>query len=148
MTLKGKIAPNHIGRNNYELSIVGLPVIVFTAVSGIEETVENVDLPDRTTASGGQKPPVEFTVRMPAHHTIERAAMELWFKEGQDPVTSTYKKSGVMQGKTIEGTVGMTYGITGVWVSRRKLPDMEMSNAGELAEVEWTLRADEVTPIS
>ena len=89
--MKGVLAPDHIPKNKYELRVRGLPPITFTAVSGLEEELDKVDLPDRTGASGGNTKNGEFTARMPTHHTTERIALEAWFAECQDPVPRTYK---------------------------------------------------------
>lgn len=145
MGLKGKINPGHLPRNKYLLQIIGLPLITFTSVGSLEEEVESVVLPDRTRASGGQKQPLETVVRVPAHHTIQIAAMEAWFKEGQDPVAPTYKKSGVLAQQNIHGTFVRTYALAGVWNMRRATQEVSLDNEGEEAEVEYTLSIDNVT---
>ena len=90
--MKGDVQPDHIPVNKYQLIVVGLPPLYFHQISGIEEELERTTLPDRTSASGGNTGPVEFTVMHPMHHAIEEAALEAWFQEGQDPVSPTYKK--------------------------------------------------------
>ena len=90
MGLKGELNEDHIPLNKYSLLIVGAipPEITFTAVSGLESEVVGTDLPDRTTASGGQKNPSEFTVKVPTHHTLDIIFMDGWLEEGVDPVGS------------------------------------------------------------
>lgn len=147
MTIKGSIQPNHIALNNYQLLVAGMPEITFTKVGEIEEEVEKVDLPDRTQASGGNTKPGETTASVPMHHVVQIAAMEAWFKEGQAPVTATYKKAATLVFKAIDGAVFKSYSLTGLWITKRKLPSGEMNNAGEMAEVEFTLAWDDVHPI-
>lgn len=147
MTIKGSIKPDHIALNQYQLLVVGLPPITFTTVGDIEEELETVELPDRTKASGGNTKAGEFTATMPMHHLVELAALELWYKEGQHPVTATYKKPGTMIYKGIDGKVFKSYSLTGLFISKRKLPGTDMKNAGEMAEVELTFSFDDVLPI-
>ena len=51
--MKGSIQADHIPVNKYEFLVVGIPGLVFTEISGLEQETESVVLPDRTTASGG-----------------------------------------------------------------------------------------------
>lgn len=142
--MKGVIAPDHIPKNKYQLLVSGLPPITFTAVGGLEEELETVDLPDRTRASGGNTKPVEFTVRMPTHHVTERIAMENWYAECQDPVLPTYKKVGTLVKQSISSLATVAYILQGLFVSKRATQDLEMENEGELDEIEWTMSADQI----
>lgn len=144
--MKGAIQPNHMAVNKFQLLVLGLPPLTVTECSGIEEELQTVDMPDRTVASGGNTGPVEFTLMMPMHHTVEHAAMEAWFRESQDPVLPTYKKAASLMHKRIGPGLGKTYQLINVFPKKRKLPDLEMANEGELALVEWTMSADAVLP--
>jgi hypothetical protein len=146
-TMKGKVQADHMPVNKYSLFIVGMPPIMFTKVSGIEEELQTVDLPDRTSASGGHTAPVEFTAESMMHHSVERYALELWYKEGQDPVSPLYKKVGTLIHHSLTGDKLATYTLIGCFVKKRKLPDLEMANEGEPAVIEWTFKADQVTPV-
>lgn len=146
MVMKGSLQADHVPVNNFELIVVGMPSIFFVTISGIEEELQTVDLPDRTTASGGNTTPVEFTATVPLHHTLERAALESWFKEGQDPVTKTYKKPATLIHKRLSGGEEGVYAILGMFPKMRKLPDLDKNNDGDLAVMEWTFRADDILP--
>lgn len=147
MTMKGSIQSGHIPVNKYQLQFVGLPQLTPTTVSGIEEELAMIDLPDRTKASGGNTGSSEMVISIPAHHTTEIVAMEAWFAEGQDPVTPTYKKAGSLRMESIALTgTGRRAQLIGVWVTKRKMPDLEMSNDGEMAVYEYTLSIDQVLP--
>lgn len=146
MSLKGTLQTPHIPQNKYELTVIGLPPLVFTAISGIEEEVEEVILPDRTAASAGESAPVEFTVTQPMHHALEVAAMEAWYQEGKDPVSPNYKKSGTLIHFNIEGAAVMSWTLIGMWVKRRATSDLEMESTGDMATIERTCRADQVIP--
>lgn len=144
--MKGAIQPDHIPKNKYKLKVVGLPEITFTFVSGLEEELETADMPDRTSASGGNTKYTEFTVRMPTHHAAERIAMENWFTESQDPVDPGYKKVGTLFKSSISGTASVSYLLHGLYVKKRATQDLEMSNEGELDEIEWTMSCDQIFP--
>ena len=145
--MKGALQGDHIPLNKYQLIVLGMPELTFTKIGGLEEELETVDLPDRTVASGGQTKALEFSASIPAHHLIQQAAMELWFVEGRDPVASTYKKTGTLIMKSIGGSTLRTYSLLGLFVSKRATPDLEMANEGEMAEIEWTFKADMMLPI-
>ena len=145
--MKGAIQGDHIPLNKYQLIVLGMPELIFTEISGLEEELETVDLPDRTVASGGQTKTLEFTATLPAHHLIMQAAMELWFVEGRDPVASTYKKTATLILKSISGSTFRTYSLIGLFVCKRATPDLEMANEGEMATIEWTFKADQMLPI-
>lgn len=145
--MKGSIQADHMPANKYEFRVAGLIELLAVTISGIEENVERVVLPDRTAASGGQKPPGEFTMEIPQHHTAEIAAMEIWYKEAQDPVLLTYKKPATLVHKSISGQSERSYTLLGVWVSARKMPDLDMANEGEMNTVTYTMSYDDIIPI-
>lgn len=148
MAAKGTIKPDHIPVNKYELLIAGVAGhFTILTISGIEEELETVELPDRTRVSGGNTKAVEFEVTTPAHHFIEQAAWELWYKEGQDPVFPTYKKVGTLLMLSISGATLRSYSLAGVFITKRGLPDLEMENEGEQAVITWGLSADDVFPV-
>lgn len=144
--MKGTIKPDHIGRNHYSLSVLGLPPIVFTSVSGLENTLQTADMPDRTKASGGHRGTSEIVAMHPPHHQVEEAALEAWLRESQDPVSPSYKKVAALTLKSLSGTYSKVYTLLGMFPTKQKLPDMEMENEGELALTEWTFSIDDVLP--
>lgn len=145
--MKGAIQPNHMSTNKYQLLVLGLPPLTPTEVSGIEDELETTTLPDRTVASGGNRGASEMEISLPMHHLVEQAAMEVWFKESQDPVLPSYKKVATLIHKSISGAVLKTYSLIAVFPKKRSLPDLEMQNEGELAVVKWTLSIDDVLPV-
>lgn len=147
MVMKGSVQTNHIPVNNYELLVVGIPPILFTEISGLEQETESVDLPDRTQATGGNVKGVEFTAKMFEHHTVERAALELWRLEAVDPVTPTYKKVGTLIKRGIEGNVASTRSLVGLWIKKRTDSDLDLANEGDPAMIEYTFWADDVLPV-
>lgn len=146
--MKGAIRPNHIPKNKGKLIVAGLPPLTLTTISEIAEEVEKVDIPDRTTASGGQKKAVEFTATLPSHHDAEVAAVEAWFVQGQDPVHPLYKKVGTLVQERIGFGLPKTYTLVGLWISKRQIPNSEMANEGEMQELELTFQADNVIPVT
>ena len=145
--MKGEIKPDHIGVNKYTLLVAGLVELTCTEISGLEDELNTVELPDRTVASGGNRAASEFTIKIPLHHGVEQAAMELWFRESQDPVSPTYKKPVTLTHESGSGANDRSFTLVGVFPMKRKLPDLEMKNEGEMAEVEWTLSVDDIFPL-
>lgn len=143
MSLKGTIKPDHIPVKNFKLLVIGLPELTVTKVAGIEVELNVVDLPDRTSASGGETNPVEFTMEMPTHHVEEQAAMEAWWLESQDPVSPLYKKNATLVVESISRNITVSYALSGLFPSKPKTPDLDMANDGEMSVVEWTMRADD-----
>ena len=147
MSLKGLIEGDHIPNNKFELNIVGLPAITFTKVSGLESEVPGVELPDRTMASGGQRSSSEIVVEIPNHHSVNVGVMELWFEEGVDPVTPTYKKVGTLVQVSLTGEIRRGWSLAGMWITKRKLSDMEMAEVGEMSVNEYTIKVDDIAPL-
>jgi len=147
MSLKGRIKADHIPLNKYALTVVGLPEITFLRVSGLESGIEMVELPDRTRASGGQVGTSELTVSIPSHHSTDVLAMELWFKESQDPITATYKKPAILTQFSGTGAITRTWQLSGCWNGGRAIAEVAFENAGELATIEYTLHVDEIIPL-
>jgi hypothetical protein len=145
--MKGEVQPDHIPVNKFKLLVVGLLDIYMSTVSGIEDELNTIDLPDRTKASGGNRNATSFTAMHPLHHTAENAALELWFKEGQDPISPTYKKPCTLVMQRLSGTGERSYSLIGVFISKRTLPDLDKSDDGEMAQVEWEFSVDDIIPI-
>lgn len=147
MVAKGSVQPNHIPKNNYTLLVVGLPPILFTKVSGLEQETESANMPDRTVVSGGNEKATEFTVTMFEHHVIERAAMDLWRNEGIDPVSPLYKKVGTLIKRGIDNSIVSTQTMTGLWAKKKKTDDLDLADEGEPAMIEYTMSTDKITAI-
>ena len=102
------------------------------------------------TFSGGSilvLTPAEVTVTFPMHHTIEQAALEVWFAESQDAVSPTYKKVGSLIHHSGSGQALRSFTMDGVFPSKRGLPELDMANEGEMNVVEWTFQIDDLLPI-
>jgi hypothetical protein len=142
MTIKGILQPDHIPVNKFSFAVVGLIPLVFTQVSGLEEEMDVVDLPDRTRASGGNSQPFEFTAMQPAWHTAEVLAVEAWYEEGRDPISSSLKKPVIVTLSSGTGAIKRLLNLNGVWPSKIKTPDLDIDNEGEGAFYEVTFQCD------
>jgi hypothetical protein len=140
------IQDDHMPVNNYDLLVAGLPKMTFLKVDGLEEELETTELPDRSPASGGNVKPVEFSVAVPLHHETEITLMNVWFQEGQDPVLPTYKKPAVMIYKSLTGGASRKVALINCFIFKRKWPDADMKNEGDMAEAEYSLKAN-IAPI-
>lgn len=147
MAIKGVIQESHIGVNKFAMFVVGLPPLTPTTVGGLEEEIASIELPDKTTASGGRTGIVELTMSIPTHHVEEEAAMEIWFLEGQDPVLPTYKKAATLTMTAIDDGTIRAFAFTDLWCFKRTLPDRELDNDGEMSATEWGLKASQMLPL-
>lgn len=147
MPAKGTIKPDHIRVNKYTLAVVGMPPLTVVAMDGIDEEIEKVTLPDRTAATGGNSGPLEFSISIPAHHALERAAMDVWVQEGKDPVSPTYKKVGTLILESGTGANVLSRTLNGLWCAGGGTPELEMANEGEMAVIKYSMSADEMLPI-
>jgi hypothetical protein len=141
--MKATLLPDHIPRNNYELMVVGGPPLHFTKVGGLDEELEAVDLPNRTKASGGTTKSLEFTVEHPLHHAVENDFLESWWAacQNRDP---GYKKPAVLVLQSISRLRTKTFNLLELFIVKRKTPDLEMANDGELATIEWTFCVERI----
>lgn len=147
MPLKGVFESDHVPVNKFKFVVDGLPPIVFTKVTGLEEEVPSVDLPDKTTATGGRSNPGEIELSQPMHHKKEVLAMEGWYAEGKDPVSLFYKKDGVLTYYSQSGISQKSWLVAGGHLTKRSLPDAELDNDGDMAEIGWTCKVDEIFPV-
>lgn len=143
----GDINPDHIPTNKYQFMVLGLPPLTCVEISGLEVELVTSEMPDRSIVSGGQQQATEFTVMIPEHHIVEQAALQLWLQESTDPVLPTYKKVATLLSMSISGDVVVSKSLVGIFPKKFALPDREMVNEGELANVEWTFSVDQVLPI-
>jgi hypothetical protein len=145
--MKGIIKPDHMPVNKFSLKVVGLLDLTTITVSGIEDELQTVDLPDRTRASGGNRLAGDFEIGIPIHHALEMAAMEIWFREGQDPITPTYKKPCTLSMQSLSGNASKNYTLIGVFVTKRALPDLDKEDDGNMAIAMWSLSYDDILPL-
>lgn len=148
MSVKGAIKEDHMPLSKYEVTVAGLPPLTFINVSGMENEIEAVTLPDRTVASGGQTKPGTFTAKVPLHHTIERKALEAWHLENKDPKSPTAKKVATFTAISGTGTNAAAFTLLGVWPTKWGLPEFSMENEGEMATQEWSFSFDDILPLS
>lgn len=144
MGQKFVILPDPIQVSNYRLQVVGLPPLTPTSIGGLERELDSADLPDNTTVSGGRTKAGEFEMKIPLHHAVEVAAMRTWFAEGQDPITPTYKKVGTLTIESGSKLNLMTVTIVGLRPTKLALPDLEMKNEGEMAELTCSMKYDDL----
>lgn len=140
--------PDHIPVNNYELIVLPGPAkLECVTISGLEEEIEMIELPDRTRASGGNVKPFSFTISHPKHHIIEDAFMEQWFQSATQPILPGYKRPGSLIIRSVSNLIIRTFNMIGMWPSKRTTPDLDMNNEGELYVTEWEINCDRIIPI-
>lgn len=144
MALKGKIQAGEIPVNAFEFRPVGLPVFTVTKASFPEETLEIMELPDRTKATAGASKAGTFTLTIPEHHTAEQAALEAWFANAKAG-NPGYKLEATFIAYDNSGKAARTYTFIGVFPTKRKPADRDMTGT-DLAQTEWEFSVDEIIP--
>lgn len=156
-SLKNTIAGSHIPDNLFKLTPVYPPFptgLTIIKISGIKEELENSDMPDRTWATGGQTKPISFTVEVPMHHAVEQIYWEDWYQAGQanQGVRDDYKRDCNLTNIPITGLTGSGFvrlwGISGVGIVSRELPDLDMNGEGKLTTIKYEMKADSIFPIT
>jgi len=142
--IKATIQPDFMPLNKVKLSVPTLPVLTLISISGLEEDLAKVTLPDKTIQSGGRVEPVEFEIEIPLHHTTEVAAMEVWYATCQEPVLPGHKKVGTVSFFSQSNLVQRTYMLPGLMICGRGLPDGSLDNDGEQANNKWKMACDEI----
>lgn len=145
--LKGKIQENPYPVNKFRLLVTGLPEVTLVTSDEIEETLTIVTMPDRTKRSGGQTDPIEFSGTIPAHHEVERLALDQWYNQAKDPVTPGYRKAGSIVFERADGARILPFEFTNLWISGRTVPAGDMANDGDPALITYKFQADEITPV-
>lgn len=144
MPVQGKIQKDIMTGQKYVFMVDGVEFVI-TDVGSIEETLQTVDLPDGSVASGGRVDPVEFPISIPLHHDVEYAFMELWFKGCQEPIAPNAYKNCSIVIKSNTGAKQRSMTVLGAFISGRSSPELEMEGgAGEMLKVEYTIKADKV----
>lgn len=142
--MKGRIKPDHIKVNEFELRIAGVLTLFPIEVTGIEKENPSIDLPDNTTAAGGNPKPIEFVVKVAAHHKDEVVYWNQWAEAAVGVQGPLYKRPVVYTMRSGTNKNLLIANLEGVWVTKTKLPDGEMKNDGEIAIIEYTCKADDV----
>jgi len=73
--------------------------------------------------------------------------MEIWYREGQDPVLPTYKKPCTITLKSISRGRSYRLSLVGVFVTKRGVPELDKENEGEMVGITWSMSADDVIPL-
>jgi hypothetical protein len=147
MAIKNVLKVNRVQVNKFQLTIapgVGSPL--FTTISGLEEELDTVDLPDRTSRSGGREKQLEFEVQQPMHHDLEVLAMEAWYRMCKMSLP-LYLKLGTLVLFDEWGIPRRRYTLPNLWISKRSHSELDLDNDGEMSTITWTLKADQIIPM-
>jgi len=146
---KGELSAGYIPNNKFLLSVAGLGVssLVIIEVSGIEQELETVELPDKTVATSGRAGIVEFTIKVPAHESNSIASLNGWFMSCRGSVSTDYKKDGTLALQNTYGETVSSWSISGMFPMKRTLPEMNAAGAGDLSMSEWAFKADDVSKL-
>jgi hypothetical protein len=143
MALKGIIPKDIIAANKFTLAADNDEILI-TAITGAEETIETVELPDKTSASAGRTEMSEVTIKIPAHVDESVNFMNIWFQACKDPVQPGAYKTCVVTAESSSGGTVRTYTYVGVFLKGRKTPDHALEDGATMTEIEYTASIDEV----
>lgn len=142
MALKGVIQKDVIAGNKYKVLFDGDEVLC-VSVSAVEETLQTMDLPDGTRASGGRTEASEFTAIVPAHHNEDVAKMEIWWQSCQDPVLPTAYKTTSIIGTSTMGTTIRNDTHFGCFITGRTGAEYSLEDGGTtMTVIEYTISTD------
>lgn len=142
--IKNVINSNELSVAKFKFVVIGLPPILFLEVKGLEKETEEAILPDQTTVSGGRTKAGSFTAKVPAHHLVEIAALEMWHEQGIDPVSPNYKKSATLMFLSKDNSAFKMWNVKGCWCKKEKVPDGDLKDQGNEAEIEYTFAFDDI----
>jgi len=147
MGIKGVIRPDHMQQNKFALLSRELPTLTPLKITGIEEELDNVDLPDRTSASGGRTKQFEIVVTFALHHRLEIEALELWWTECEDPVSPLYKKDITLAIYSQSSIDDKSFLLEGMFPIKRGVSDLDLDNDGEMVTQDWTFKVDQLLEV-
>lgn len=144
MPMKGQIQEDHISTSDFTLSIPGLPDMVVTKVSGLDEELETSMQADRTNASGGiTKAIPDWTFTVPAHHGETDVALEAYFRQCQLSLPG-YKRPWTLSFRSVNGNRRYTMTLLGSFLRRRVTPEGDMEGEAPTAYIEWGASTDQI----
>jgi hypothetical protein len=146
MGVKQIIDKNVIPGNSYTVIVDGNVEILFTEFGSIEETMQIIELPDGTQASGGRtEGGIETTGMIPAHDTDAIAFMDAWWEACKEPVQPSAYKALTVIGTSVDGNVTRTDICTGVFLKGRTSPEYNLEDGGtNMTTIEYTFSIDDV----
>jgi len=144
--MKQLIGKDHIPANKFTLGLsptIGIPLIEFTEVSGLESEIETAELPDKTAVSGGRTTSGEFTAKVMMHNLKEVSALIRWWKDSQDPVRPDYKRQGILTYRSLTNRIFIPFWIQGMFPKTITLPDATLEEVTP-QQLEVTFVFDEI----
>jgi hypothetical protein len=147
MSIKNVVQPNRVQVNKYQLIVQpGVGSVLLVSIGGLEEELDKVDLPDRTSRSGGREKQGETEIVQPMHHDLEVLAVETWYRMCKNTLP-LYLKLGILMIFDEWGSPRKRYTLPNCWLSKRKHADLELDNDGEMATITWTMNYDQIIPM-
>lgn len=140
--MKGDIRPNPAILNKFLIELDGLIAFYARRAGAFESEVASAEAPDRTVHSAGEVGATEWEMETPIHHVEEAAALEAWFAQCAAGAPG-YKRNGQIHALTASGVPVRTWSLSGVWVKKRSIPEMNRTT-DEIAFYTWTMNADDV----
>jgi hypothetical protein len=74
--------------------------------------------------------------------------MELWYREGHDPISPSHRKVGTLIAFSQSLLNQPSWSLLGLFPFKRTLPDFDLDNDGEMAAIVWGMKASEIIPLT
>jgi hypothetical protein len=142
MALKSVIPKDIIAGNKFTLSVDNEDLLV-VSVSSPEESLQTVELPDGTMASGGRTDPSEITIIIPQHVEASKIFLDTWWQGCKDPVAPNAYKSITVTGESSSGQITSTSTGVGVFIKDRTGATYSLEDGTEMTTIEYTCSVDE-----
>lgn len=143
MALKGVIPKDIIAANKFTVAVDNVEILA-VSVSGPDESLQTVELPDGTAASGGRTDPSESTIVIPQHATEAKLFMDTWWNSCKDPVQPTAYKNVTVIGTSSTGAQSATDTWIGAFIKGRKSAEYSLEDGTTMTVLEYSVSIDDV----
>ena len=142
MPVKNLLGKDVIGANKFTFSVDNDDLLV-VSVSGLDETLQVIEFPDGTAASGGRTDPSETTVVVAQHTKASITFFDAWWEMCKDPVPPSAYKNATVTGNSSSGNESATTTMISVFIKSRKGADYSLEDGTTMTVVEYTLSVDD-----
>ena len=146
--LEGIIPLDVISAADFEFRVNGLELIVLER-SGLEQEIDQIELPDGRIVSGQKVKAQEMTIMVAAHMTREVTFFDQWMEQARGPrVPRTAYRTVTIVGKSNTKTRRNREILRQCWVCKRSNPDLNLDTGStEMTKIEYTLKVNSQTNV-
>ena len=142
--IKSIIKPLRVPDNKYSLIVQpGVGQLTVVELTGLEQELDQSELPDRTVRSGGRGKPLAFDFAIPMHHTSEVLLCETWWNLCKYSLIG-YLKFGMLIQFNEASIPTKRWTLPNLWLTKRGHTDLALGNDGEMTTIMWSASADDL----